>query len=108
MSLSLSAVLIAIVASGLCIFLLRAFPFLLFSRREPPAFIRFIEKYIPSMVIACLLVYCLKDVQVTSAPFGIPAAVALVCTVALHLWKGNAMISIFGSTAVYMILDYFM
>ena len=106
MSLSLSAVLVATACCGLLTFLLRAFPFLLFSKREPPALIIFIEKYIPSLVIASLLVYCLKDTQVTAAPFGIPAVLALACTLALHLWRGNAMISIFGSTAVYMILDY--
>lgn len=105
---SLIHALIASFFCGLLIFLLRSFPFLLFSKKEPPAFIRFIEKYIPSMVIACLLVYCLKDVRLTAFPFGLPAGLALATTVALHLWKNNAMLSIFGSTALYMILNYFL
>ncbi|MCR5724927.1 MAG: AzlD domain-containing protein [Treponema sp.] len=108
MRLTVLAALLATFASGIIIFLLRAFPFLLFSKREPPAFINFIEKYIPSMVIASLLVYCLKDVQITAFPFGIPSAAALACTIILHLWKNNAMLSIFGSTAIYMILNYFL
>jgi len=106
MRLSLAMALIATVASGAILYFLRAFPFLLFSRREPPAFISFIEKYIPSMVIAALLVYCLKDIQVTEMPFGIPSVAALVVTVLLHLWKDNSMLSIFGGTILYMVLDY--
>lgn len=106
MRLSLTMALIATLASGLILFFLRAFPFLVFSRKEPPAFILFIEKYIPSLVIAALLVYCLKDVQVTASPFAIPSAAALACTVLLHLWKNNAMVSIFGGTILYMVLDY--
>ena len=106
MRLSLVMALVATVASGLILFLLRAFPFLVFSRREPPAFILFIERYIPSLVIAALLVYCLQDVQFTAAPYGIPSAAALACTILLHLWKNNAMISIFGGSILYMVLDY--
>lgn len=106
MRLPLATALIATVICGAVIFLLRAFPFLLFSKKDPPALIRFIEKYIPSLVIACLLVYCLKSVQVTVAPFGAPSVAALAACVALHLWKNNAMLSIFGSTALYMLLSH--
>lgn len=106
MRLSLSQAFIAMFVSGALLFLLRAFPFILFSKKNPPALIRFIEKYIPSLVIASLLVYCLKDVHVTTPPFCAPSAIALAACVMLHLWKNNAMLSIFGSTALYMLLDY--
>lgn len=106
MKLSFPAALFACVLCCITIFLLRAFPFLLFSKRNPPAFLRFIEKYIPSMVIACLLIYCLKDIHLRSAPFGLPQAIALGAAVILHLWKNNAMLSIFGSTALFMLLNY--
>lgn len=105
MSLPLVPALIATVICGAVIFALRAFPFILFSRKDPPALIRFIEQYIPSMVIACLLVYCFKDLSLTTAPFGAPSLVALAVCVVLHLWKRNAMVSIFGSTALYMVLN---
>jgi branched-subunit amino acid transport protein AzlD len=81
-------------------------PFLLFFfhaeiRRVCSAFI---EKYIPPMIMAILVVYCLKDVQITERPWGAPSFIALAVCVGLHLWKHNPMISIFGSTVLYMIL----
>ncbi|MFA6856740.1 MAG: AzlD domain-containing protein [Treponema sp.] len=103
-SLSLSAVVTATIVSALVIFATRAFPFALFSRRNPPRIIRFIEKYIPPMVMAILVVYCLKDIRFTEKPWGIPSLTALVVTILLHLWKRNPMISIFGGTLLYMIL----
>lgn len=106
MRLSLVGALIASVATAILLFLLRAFPFLVFSKKDPPALVRFIEKYIPSMIIAILIVYCLKDIQFTAAPFGLPAIAGIVVTAGLHLWRNNAMISIFGGTIIYMVLNY--
>lgn len=103
-SLSLEQAIIAALIGALVIFFTRAFPFLLFSKREPPAIIRFIEKYIPPMVMAVLLVYCFKDVEFTSIPFGLPELIGLLVTVFLHLWKSNSMLSIFGGTILYMVL----
>lgn len=104
MALTLNQILIATLISAAVIFATRAFPFVLFSKKDPPAIIRFIEKYIPPMVMAVLLVYCFKDVNFASNPFGLNEIIALYITVMLHLWKGNSMISIFGGTIVYMIL----
>ena len=108
MSLSLSAALVATFLTAVVIFLLRAFPFLLFSKKDPPPLLRFIEKYIPSMIIAVLIVYCLKDVRVTVAPFGLPALIGIAATAGLHLWRNNAMISIFGGTVIYMVLRWWL
>lgn len=100
----LSAALIATVVSGLIIFGTRAFPFVVFSKKEPPRILRFIEKYIPPMIMAILLVYCLKDVQFTNISSCLPSFAGLALTVVLHLWRHNPMISIFGGTILYMVL----
>ncbi len=99
--------LIATMCCTIVIFCERAFPFVLFSKKEPPKIIKFIEKYIPPMVMAALLLYCLKDIKITTAPFGLAHIIALGITTALHLWKHNSLISIFGGTAVFMILSNF-
>jgi branched-subunit amino acid transport protein AzlD len=104
MNLSLDSVLIAVVCMTVVIFATRAFPFVLFSRHDPPAVLKFVEKYIPPMVMAILIVYCLKSVSFTAAPYGLPEVAALAVTVIAHLWKGNAMISIFGGTLIYMLI----
>ncbi|MBQ7365904.1 MAG: AzlD domain-containing protein [Spirochaetaceae bacterium] len=104
MSLPLHAALLATLVAALVIFATRLFPFALFSKREPPPVLRFVEKYIPPMIMAILLVYCLKDVDFLHRPFGLPQLVALAFTVTTYLWKGNSMVSIFGGTIIFMIL----
>jgi branched-subunit amino acid transport protein AzlD len=105
---TLSQALIAIPLMALVILATRALPFLLFARRDPPRFFRFIERFIPPMVMAVLVVYCLKDIRWTAWPSGIPEIAALAVVTALHLWKKNAMLSIFGGTAFYMALSAFL
>ena len=51
MQLTVCAALIATLISALVIFATRLFPFALFSNKEPPALLKFIEKYIPPMII---------------------------------------------------------
>jgi len=41
---------------------------------------------------------------VTTLPWGLPEAISLAVVVTLHLWKRNALISIAGGTALYMVL----
>ncbi len=103
---SLPDILIAVPLMALTILATRAFPFVLFSRRNPPAVICFIEKYIPPMVMAVLVVYCLKDIHWKVFPSGIRELISLALVVALHVWKKNAMLSIFGGTALFMLLSY--
>ncbi len=108
MRLTLFQATIATLISAVMIFLLRALPFILFSKRKPPKIISFIEKYIPAMVIGVLIIYCLVDpkyISFNESPYGIPAFVAVASAVILHLWKGNSMISIFGSTIIFMVLE---
>lgn len=105
MPLTLSAAMIGAAISALVIFATRLFPFALFSRREPPALLRFIEKYIPPMIMAILLVYCFNGVNFTVRPFALPHITALVVTVLTYLWKHNPLISIFGGTILFMLLQ---
>ena len=103
--LTISQAIIASLCIALVIFAERAFPFVLFSKKNPPAIIRFIEKYIPPMVMAALLFYCLKEVSFTTGIQDfIPEIAGVSFTVILHLWKRNSLLSIFGSTILYMIL----
>ncbi|HKL85809.1 MAG TPA: AzlD domain-containing protein [Treponemataceae bacterium] len=101
---SLSQALIATVLMALVTLATRAFPFLLFSRRDPPAVLKFVEKFIPPMVMAVLVIYSLKDISWTVLPSGLREIGALILVTILHMWKKNAMLSIFGGTAFYMIL----
>ena len=46
MALTLNQILIATIISAAVIFATRAFPFVLFSKKDPPQIIRFIENYV--------------------------------------------------------------
>ena len=83
----------------------RFLPFLLFpSSRPTPPFILYLGKVLPFSVIGLLVVYCLKNVSLLSYPFGLPEALGIFCTAALHLWKKNMLLSIAGGTVLYMLL----
>jgi branched-subunit amino acid transport protein AzlD len=86
----------------------RFLPFMIFSeKRETPAFIQYIGKYLPSAVFGMLVVYCLKDVSFVSGTHGLPELIAIVVTIVLHKWKRQMLLSIAGGTACYMLLIHF-
>jgi branched-subunit amino acid transport protein AzlD len=99
--------LIIITAVALATFATRALPFVFFGSREPPVILVTIEKNLPSMILLLLVVYCLKDVQWFSAPYGIPELLSIGIVAGLHFWKRNAMLSIFAGTVLYMLLVQF-
>lgn len=95
-------IIIAVVA--LATFATRALPFICFNSRAPPKILSTIEKNLPPMILLLLVIYCLKDVQWLAAPYGVPELLTIGVVAALHLWKRNAMLSIFAGTGLYMAL----
>lgn len=94
---------IALVTAGI-----RFLPFLLFSEnRKTPPFITKLGKLLPYAIMGMLVVYCLKDVNLTAAPFGLPEALGCAAVAGLHVWKRNTLLSIGGGTALYMLLVQF-
>ncbi len=103
--LSVPQALASIAVMAAVTFLTRALPFLLFDRGDhPPRIVLYLGQVLPPAVITMLIIYCLKGVSF-SAPVGwLPPLIAGLTAVILHLWKGNDLISIFGATALYMLL----
>ena len=82
----------------------RFLPFLIFSaRKETPSFVQYLGRTLPSAIFALLVVYCLRNTDVTMH-FALPEAIAIAATLLLHLWKRQMLLSIAGGTAVYMLL----
>ena len=96
-----SAILVAVMSAVTV--LLRALPFLVF-RKKVPAYVTYLGRVLPPAIIGMLVIYCLKDTTVTAAPFGAPELIAGALVVILQAWKRNALLSILGGTAVYMLL----
>ncbi len=98
-----TAVMIAVIA--LVTALLRLLPFWIFGEnRKTPAIITYLGQVLPYAIMGMLVVYCLKDVSLLGAPFGIPELLGCAVVAALHVWKRNTLLSIGGGTAFYMIL----
>lgn len=96
---------IAVVAiASLVTIALRFLPFFVFNKKETPAYISYLGKYLPYAIMGMLVVYCLKNISFVQSPFGIPEAAAVVLVAMLHIWKRNTLLSIVGGTVVYMIL----
>lgn len=99
---------IVIAVAAVVTFLTRAFPFIVFGMKEEPApVIKYLGTYLPSAVMAVLIIYCLKDVRAFDYESGIvflKQIVAVVLVAVLHLWKRSNLISIGVGTVVYMAL----
>lgn len=105
MMLSTGQAVAAIGVMALVTFLTRALPFLLFDRGEsPPKLVLYLGRVLPPAVIAMLIVYCLRGVDFSGPALWAPQLIAVVAVVALHLWKRNNLLSIFGGTILYMVL----
>ena len=83
--------------------LLRFLPFFLF-RKGAPLWLTRLGELLPCAVMAMLVVYCLKDIDFTTAPHGLREAAAVAVVIVLHKWKHNTLLSIAAGTAVYMVL----
>ena len=103
--LSTGAAIAAIAVMAIVTFLTRVLPFLLFDRGEsPPKLVLYLGRVLPPAIIAMLIVYCLRGVSFATPGGWVPQLLCVAVVVALHLWKHNNLLSIFGGTVLYMVL----
>ncbi len=86
---------------------LRVAPFLIFGGKKTPPVVQFLGTYLPYAIMGMLVVYCLTDVSVISAPHGLPELIAIVLVAVLHIWRRNTLLSIVSGTVCYMLLIQF-
>jgi branched-subunit amino acid transport protein AzlD len=82
--------------------LIRAFPFLVLKNKHYPI-IEYLGEVLPFAIMAMLVVYCLKDVNILTGNHGICEIIGVGSVILLHLLKRNTLISIFGGTLIYML-----
>ena len=134
MNKSLPEVIGLVCAMGAVIFFCRAFPFLFFSgvkfsqskgsqSKRIKAFLDFVERIAPPAAMTVLafnalgislrnLIGAIGKMVLSVSPSpgqtefrtSLAALIAAAITALIHLWKRNPLISIFGGTALYMIL----
>ena len=105
--------LILSVVMAVVIFFCRVFPFLFFRNRNnggntqskrSAAFLAFVEKTVPPVAMTVLAFNALAGPVKSNPGEIIPALAAAAFTAIVHLWRRNPLLSIFGGTAVFMLL----
>ena len=87
---------------------LRFLPFWIFGEnRTTPPLVAHLGKVLPFAIMGMLVVYCMKDVKLTTAPFGAPELIGCALVAGLHVWKRNTLLSIGAGTLCYMLLVQF-
>ncbi|HPX32848.1 MAG TPA: AzlD domain-containing protein [Erysipelotrichaceae bacterium] len=97
--------LLQIITISLVTMLVRFSPFLIFNKQEKlPDIISYLGKVLPTAIMAMLVVYCLKDVNITIFPYGLKELIAVLVVAMLHIYKRNTLLSIVCGTIFYMLL----
>ena len=100
----LSAILVIAIVTAF----LRFLPFFVFKKiKKVPPYLEYLSNSLPYAVMGMLVVYCLRNTNILTKPYGLPELVACLVTVVLHIIKRNTLISIFAGTVCYMVLVQF-
>ena len=103
MTLIQEMIIIGVVAAGTLT--TRFFPFIIFSSEKPtPAYIKYLGYVLPPAVFGLLVVYALRNIQLSSIQGFLPEILAVVVVIILHYWKRSMLLSIAGGTLFYMLL----
>ncbi len=97
-------ILLTIGISSLVTFMLRFLPFMIFKGKETPKVVQYLGEVLPYSIMAMLVVYCLKDIDLFHSPFGAKEIIASFITAASYLYKRNTLLSVVGGTIIYMVL----
>ncbi|MEG6520434.1 branched-chain amino acid transporter permease [Desulfotomaculum sp. 1211_IL3151] len=83
----------------------RAIPYLLFGgKKELPTTVKYLGNVLPASIMIILVVYCLRKIDLTSFPFGLPELFSVAIVIVAQVTKNNTFLSILLGTACYMIL----
>lgn len=105
MTMSLSQQIITITMVVLGTFATRGIVFLVFQSGKPtPPYVRYLGVVLPSAILGLLVIYCFRDIQLTSGSHGLPEALATMAVIMIHLWKRKMLVSMTAGTFLYMFL----
>lgn len=83
----------------------RAIPYLLFGgKKELPTTVHYLGSVLPASIMMILVVYCLRNIDLTSFPFGLAELLSIAIVIVAQVTKKNTFLSILLGTGCYMIL----
>lgn len=83
---------------------LRAFPFLVFGRKELPPMIRYLGSALPPAIMTILVAYCIRSINIVEYPYGLSEVMSILLIIFIHSKYENTYVSIITGTLCYMIL----
>jgi branched-subunit amino acid transport protein AzlD len=85
---------------------LRLLPVMFFGResRVIPPSLMYLSRVLPSAIVSLLVIYSLRSMSFIILSSWLPAISGVIMAALLHQWKRNTLLSVFGSTACYMLL----
>lgn len=96
---------ITIIVIALATLATRALPFVLFPPgRRVPGYLAYLGRVLPAASIGMLVVYCVRHTELSAWPHGLPELAGIALTALLQYKTKNALLSIIGGTALYMLL----
>lgn len=96
-------ILLIILVIAVANFITRFLVYFLMPKRIPP-FIEYISNHLPSVIIAMLVIYCLKSTNIFAPNYAMKEIFSIAVIVGLHLWFKVPIVSVLGGVATYMIL----
>lgn len=96
-------ILLIILVIAVANFITRFLPYFIMPK-EIPSFINYISNILPNVIIAMLVVYCLKDTNFLAPFYGLKEFIGILVVVVLHLSLKIPIVSILGGVMCYMIL----
>ncbi|NLC89692.1 MAG: branched-chain amino acid transporter AzlD [Clostridiaceae bacterium] len=103
MNLTEQIIIIALCAAATM--LTRFLPFLIFSdKKATPKYITYLGKALPAASFAMLIVYSLRNTELSGGTYGLAEALAIMVTCVLYFWKRQMLLPIAGGTITYMLL----
>ena len=88
--------------------LTRFLPFLIWDgNRTIPPILEKLGKVLPYAIMGMLVVYCLKEVNLSGVSGFLPELIAGLVVVVSYVWKRNTLVSIIGGTLCYMLFVQF-
>ena len=96
-----------IIMCAIITFGLRALPFAIFrGERKMPVWLEQLGKELPPLIMAVLIVYCLRDIMTDPKHIGIAQMAGVLATAISYKWKHNTLLSIISGTAVYICMIF--
>lgn len=97
-------ILAAVLVAGAITWTLRAAPFVMLAPLRNSQLLAYLGERMPVGIMLILAAYTVQDAGLGQLATALPVVIALAVTVALHLWRGQMILSIFGGTGVYVAL----